>query len=219
MAIVSSRQAAEGVPIGGELSAQLAPRVVQRLVQSAARGAEALGENVDRHAVDGKRNQHPALVGRQGLVRSRPGSPQQLGLLRLLVGPQADAREEIPSLLLDRHLASLPGAPAQLHGCFEQCELVGPRREPAAALEVVEAREHAHQGVIRRLERDVVELAAAQVRKRALPAVDLESSGAQQQRVQPGNRLVAAARALVAKTGKPRLRLAIQSAPALPALR
>ena len=73
--------------------------------------------------------------------------------------------------------------------------------------EVVEPREHAHQSVVRRLERDVVELAAAQVREHPLPAADLESCAAQQQRVQPRDRLVArrplAAKARRATPGNP----------------
>ena len=106
---------------------------------------------------------------------------QQLRLLDFLIGLEGDARDEIPPVLLHRHLALLPRAAPQLHGCLVERELVGPRREPAEPAEVVEAPEHAHQRVVGRLEGDVVELRSAQVRQRSLPATDLESRSPQQE--------------------------------------
>ena len=51
----------------GEARAQPAARVVQRLVERAARGLKALGEDVDRHVVEGDGDEHLALVGREVL--------------------------------------------------------------------------------------------------------------------------------------------------------
>ena len=127
---------------------------------------------------------------------------QQLRLLRRLVGLEAGARDEVPPVLLHRHLALLPGAPAQLHGCLVERELVGPGREPAEPAEVVEPPEHAHQRVVCGLEGDVVELAAAEVWQRRLAATDLESRTPQQERVEPLDRFVPS-RALAAEAREP----------------
>ena len=48
-----------------ERVAQLAARVVQRLVERPARGVQALGEDVDRNAIDRQRNQDAALMAGQ----------------------------------------------------------------------------------------------------------------------------------------------------------
>ena len=81
--------------------------------------------------------------------RSRPAASSSSSLCSSLgVGLEPGAREQAPGLRLERHLASLPGALAQLHRRLEQRELVDPGREAAGAAEVVEAREHAHQRVV-----------------------------------------------------------------------
>ena len=49
--------------------AQLAPGVVQGLVQRAARRAEPIGENVDRHAVDGEGDRGRGADGARGRAR------------------------------------------------------------------------------------------------------------------------------------------------------
>src|SRR5919206_3724841 len=125
----------------------------------------------------------------QDLVDRALQRRQQLALLRLRVRLQLSTGEDAPALGLERNLAPLPGAPAQLHRRLEQRKLVDPGREAAGAAEVVEAREHAHERVVRGLERDLVELVAAQVRQRLPTARDLVPGGAQQERVQASNRL------------------------------
>ena len=157
-----------------------APRVVPRRSARTSIGTPLTARAMRTRRWWGERTRSMALLDRR----------QELRLLDLLIGLEADAREEIPPVLLHRHLALLPGAPAQLHGCLVERELVGPRREPAEPAEVVEAPEHAHQRVVGRLESDVVELAAAEVRKRRLPAADLESRAAKEERVQPLDRFV-----------------------------
>ena len=120
-----------------QMPAQLAARVVQGLVERAARRAEPLGEDVDRHAVQRQRDEHAPLVRRQHLGDRLLHRREELALLGLLVGLEAGAREQAPVLRLERHLAALPGAPAELDRRLEQGELVGPGREAARAAEVV----------------------------------------------------------------------------------
>ena len=48
-----------------EVLSQLATRVVQRLVEGAAGGRQAIGEDVDRNAVQRERDEHATLVRRQ----------------------------------------------------------------------------------------------------------------------------------------------------------
>ena len=131
--------------------AQLPPRVVQRLVQRAAGRPQPVGEHVDRHAVDRQGDQDLPLVRRQHVVHRPLHGREQLALLDLLVRCAAGAREHAPCLRLERQLAALPRALAQLDGCLEQRELVDPGREPARAAIVVEPRQHAHERVVRGL--------------------------------------------------------------------
>jgi len=58
----------------------------------------------------------------------------------------------------------------------------------ALALEVVEAPEHAHQRVVCRLDRDVVQLVPSHVGKSRTTSRDLEACGSQQQGVEPRDR-------------------------------
>src|ERR687896_68106 len=94
---------------------QLAPRVVQGLVEGAAGRLQPLSEDVDRYAVQRERDQHPPLVGRQYLSDRALQRREELALLELGVRLKTGAREQAPRLGLERHLAPLPGAPAQLH--------------------------------------------------------------------------------------------------------
>src|SRR3982750_3095855 len=113
--------------------AQLAPRVVQRLVQRAAVRVQPLGENIDRYTVDRKRDEDTPLVRSQHLGDRVLEAREQLILLGLRLGLEARAREEPPAFRLERDLAALPRALAQLDRCLEQGELVDPRREAAGA--------------------------------------------------------------------------------------
>ena len=97
------------VSVAGELPPQLAAGVVQRLVERATRGAETLGENVDRHPVDGEGDEDAALVWREGELDGVLDRGQQLRLLRRLVGLEAGTRDEIPT-----PPPSAPRAPARL---------------------------------------------------------------------------------------------------------
>ena len=58
---------------------------MQGLVERAARGAEALGEHVDRHLVQRERDEHGALVRRELLAHRALQRPQELGALAALL--------------------------------------------------------------------------------------------------------------------------------------
>ena len=75
----------------------------------------------------------------------------QLGRLRVLAGRGAAVGEARPALVLERDLAPLPRAPANLHPRLEQRELVGPRGEAALAAVGVELAHDRHQRVVRGL--------------------------------------------------------------------
>ena len=63
--------------------AQLAPRVVQGLVEGAAGRLEVVGEDVDRHAVDRERQQDAPLVRGEDVADRLLDLPEELVLLRL----------------------------------------------------------------------------------------------------------------------------------------
>src|SRR5215218_1702245 len=105
---------------------------------------------------------------REGFVDAHPHGGEQLGLFAVLDGA-ARAGERLPTRGVERDLAALPRATAERDGGFEQRELVRPGREAAQSAVRVETAEHRHEGVVRRLQRDVVELLTPQ-RREALPA-------------------------------------------------
>ena len=108
----------------------------------------------------------------------------QLGALGVGIRRAAPVGKLRPAVGLERDLMPVPGALAHLHGGLEQRELVGPRHEAAVAAIRVQLAHDRHQGVVRRLRRQVVELA----RTSAAAASDLEARSAQQQRVQARSR-------------------------------
>ncbi len=84
-------------PAVGERSAELLPRVVQRLVERPAGAAEPVREHVDRHLVQSERHQDLALVRSQARLDLLPDGREQvvhldLGLRRGagIVGPVAN---------------------------------------------------------------------------------------------------------------------------------
>ena len=145
--------------------AQLAPRVVQGLVQSAtgrARSRSARTSIGTPFSASATRTRAGAASGpRRSRAAASPGARsarlrRRARARRSRTDPRSPARAAPPSL---------PGALAELDRGLEQGELVDPGREAAGAAEVVETPEHAHQRVVGGLERDVVELVAAEVRK------------------------------------------------------
>ena len=73
--------------------AELSPCVVQSLVESAAVSVQPLGQDVDRDAVQGERDEHTSLVRRQHLCDRALQSLEQLALLGLGVGLEARTRK------------------------------------------------------------------------------------------------------------------------------
>src|SRR5688572_505993 len=98
---------------------QLAPRVVQGLVERSAIRVQALSENVDRNAVQGERDEDAALVRRQHLGDRALQLGEQLALLGLCVRLEVGAREQLPAFGLERYLASLPRALPELDRSLE----------------------------------------------------------------------------------------------------
>jgi hypothetical protein len=130
-------------------------------------------------------------VRRQHLCDSALQRFEQLALFGRGVGLEASTREEAPAFGLERHLAPLPGTFPQLHGRLQEGELVGPGGEAAGAAEVVEAPKDAHERVVGGFRCDVFELVGAQMRERRPEPGDFKAGGAQEQRVQPCDRVFA----------------------------
>ena len=191
----------------GERGAELSPGVVQGLIERAAGARQALGEHVDRHAVERERREDLALVRRERGLHGVPDRAQQIGFLDRLLGARGAVGEPLPRVVLERDLAALPGAAARLHSGFEQHELVRPGREAAGAAERVELGEDRRQGVVRRLRREVVDLVARDVREKVASARELVMGTAQKQRVQIVDRGLAR-RAGLTQAGEQRLRVA-----------
>ena len=161
---------------------------MERLVERAARRCKALGEHVDRHAVDGERDQYLALVGCQLAADALADRSEQLPALGGDVGPLGSVGEAVPGLGVEHDLAVLPGAPADANSGLEQRELVDPGREAARAAEVVELGQHGHERVVGGLHGEVVELLAAHERHAGPAPRHLEPRRAHQQLVQSHDR-------------------------------
>jgi hypothetical protein len=97
-------------PAFAEVCAQLVAGVVQGLVEGAAGRAEALGEDVDRHAVECQCDEHAPLMRRERLGNCALQGSDELALLDLRIGPDAEVRKQAPRFGLDWQLSCLPGA-------------------------------------------------------------------------------------------------------------
>ena len=107
----------------------------------------------------------------------------QLRCSTRLIGPEAGARDEIPGLRLEQHLALLPGAPAQLTPASKSANLyaqVVKRLSPRKS----SRRRERDQRVVGGLQSDVVELPAAEVGQRACRR-QTSKRRPEQQRVKP----------------------------------
>src|SRR5215218_2977660 len=69
----------------GERRAQLPPGVVERLVERAAGGAEALGEHVERHLVQRQRREDLALMRCELALDALPEGAKELARLEVLL--------------------------------------------------------------------------------------------------------------------------------------
>ena len=178
-------------PCGGELAH--AAYAAHRGASCRARRAwsPAVGEHVDRHAVRWR-----ARRARGAGAGSAPSSIASCTAASSSVcsarsGERRSCSQERPRLGLERHLAALPRAPAQLHGRLEQRELVDPGGEPAGAAEIVEPRStliSASSAASSAMSSSSSPRTCGE--RRPAPA-DLEARGAQQQVAQAGDRIVA----------------------------
>ena len=166
--------------------AQLAARVVQRLVERAARRVEALGEDVDRHAVERDRDAAPRAGARSARRDRVAQRAEQLALGACSCGVQAARRDAAsrPARAAARGPARRGGAACTRR--LVERELVRPRREAALAAEAVELGEHGDERVVGGLVGEVVEVGAV-----STAAADLEARGPEEQRVQAPRRVVA----------------------------
>src|SRR3954469_5289240 len=98
--------------------------------------------------------------------------------------PESAVGELCPAVVLERHFAVLPAAPADPHGGLEQRELVCPCAEATVAAVGVQLAQDRHQRVGCRLRREVVEFPGPAVGERAAATSELEAGGAQEQCVQ-----------------------------------
>ena len=96
-----------------------------------------------------------------------------------------------PVLRSERQLAPLPRSATHLDRRLEQRELVGPRREAALTLELVELPQQRDERIIRALHGDVLELPRVQMLRHRAATPDLEARSAQEELVNPGYRLFA----------------------------
>ena len=162
-----------GWPAAARLRAQLAPGVEEVLVDGVAVGAQLQREDVDGDVVERDRHEDLALARRQVLLDRRRQRGQLLAALGLLARL---GRERSGSCSHDEILGArrvpLPRVPRDLAGDLEDHELVGPGREAAEALEVVELGQDAHHRVVGALLRDVVELGAGE--RAELPAAAVQ---------------------------------------------
>jgi hypothetical protein len=109
-----------------------------------------------------------------------------------VVGGRQRARGDLgPGSGLERQLAVLPGAAAQLHRRLVERELVRPGREATVAAKGRELRENRDERVVGCLLGEVLAVAAAKMRHCNPPPRDLEARRAQQQLVQARNGVVA----------------------------
>jgi hypothetical protein len=95
-------------------------------------------------------------------------------------------------LELHRKLAATPHAPTDLVWRLELCEAACPGGEEAVTAEVIELGQDRNHGVIGGLYRKVLEVAARWVAEPRCSPPDFEPRLADEKRVEPPNRLVAA---------------------------
>src|SRR3954447_21420640 len=88
-----------------EMRAELPPRIVESLVQSAARRAQPVGQDVDRDAVERDRDQHAALMRRELAADGVTDGANELALLRAVGHAQAAIDQSRLVRVVERHLA------------------------------------------------------------------------------------------------------------------
>src|SRR5918998_3312170 len=108
----------------------------------------------------------------------------------MLTRRQRMRRERGPGVRLQWQLALLPRATAHLHRRLVERKLVHPGRKAAVAPKTVQLVQHRDERIVSRLLREIVVIAAAQVAKHVTSPRHLEPGSAQEQLMQPSDRLV-----------------------------
>src|SRR5438132_1717616 len=176
----------------GHVISQPPACVVEHLVERIPVRAEALCEHVDGHALEDGRDEDLTLPRGQRRADALADRLEQCGALGIVLGAGPRVGEALPMLRLERHLAVSPGAPAHLHRCLEQRELVRPGAEAALAAEVVEATQHRDGGVAGSVLGELVELDRGELGESAGPPEHLEPRRPQQEPMEACHCLLAA---------------------------
>src|SRR6478735_5027878 len=112
-----------GVTGVGQAGTELAPGVVECLVERPPGGREALGEHVDGHAVERESTEDLALVHGQRAADRGDDRAQEIGVLDGLLRAWPAVGQMAPALALERHFPALPRAPPGLYARLQQHEL------------------------------------------------------------------------------------------------
>ena len=174
--------------------AELLPRVVEHLVDGAARRAQLCRDDVDLNAVERDRDEDLALAGRQLLGHRAAERAEQLGRLDAGLGRGRPTGQSVPRGVVvgSRDASSPPGVPTELHRHLEHGKAVGPGREAARAPKAVELAGHGNHRVVGGLPTEVVELGARDLRVQVPAASRLGVGGSKQKVVQSLERRAAA---------------------------
>src|SRR6185437_6608914 len=122
----------------GEPRAELAPSVVERLVEGSSSRVQASRQDIDGNVVQRDRDEHVSLVGGEVYLDRLLQSPQDLAQLDIVLWQLHAIGDHRPARGLELHLAALPYMPADLDRGLQQRELVGPGGEATVAAEVRE---------------------------------------------------------------------------------
>src|SRR4029079_9538301 len=128
-------------------------------------------KDLEWEAVEYDGEKHLSLLRGEIVSQRFSQHRHEFRLLDVFLRRRIDIRDMRPALRLEGNFASLPCAAPDLHCRFEERELVRPRGEASVAAEVVELPEDCHERVVGALVSKIVEIIAAQVGKRATPAV------------------------------------------------
>ena len=150
----------------GQCRSQLAPGIVDGLVEGSARAPEPFGHNIDRNVVEGGGDQEPGAA--PGLVRS--------WIARRRAGCRSLIAESA------RVVGAGPGPATALKGGFDESELAGPGREPTLPSKPFEIAEDCGQG---RRGGDARELITGlEIGHLRAPATNLEPGRSEEETVQ-----------------------------------
>lgn len=175
-------------PSHRERGPQLAPGVVQCLVQRAAGGAQPLGHDIDGHPAEGEGDENLTLARGELQLDFFPQRSEQVACLGMLVRAGRAVSDGWPRRRGDGNFSPPPGLPADFDASLDDGELAGPGRETALPAEIAKPAQDRHQCIVRTLQRKVIEVSTPELGKRWPAAADLEARRPQQHGMQLGKR-------------------------------